>query len=123
MKMTLTIEGNRKDLMNILARMEEDQVCGCDCTPCVAPPEPVQTEMTLPESPRVDSSNEGPGEAPAEAEQPTVSKTDIRAKALELTKAGHDAYVKETFRLFGSEKLSGLKEEDYPKVLAKLEEF
>ena len=43
----------------------------------------------------------------------TVTKTMIRARGLELTKAGESASLGEIFRKFGAEKLSDLKEENY----------
>lgn len=51
-----------------------------------------------------------------------ISKTDVRAIALKLSKAGKQAELKEIFNEFGAEKLSEVKEADYPALKAKLEE-
>jgi len=52
----------------------------------------------------------------------SVSKTDVRAIALKLSKAGKQAELKEIFNEFGAEKLSEVKESDYPALKARLEE-
>lgn len=57
----------------------------------------------------------------AEAEAPTVTKTQLRDKGLELTKAGKSDEMKAVFEEFGASKLSQVKEEDYPAVMEKLE--
>ena len=50
-----------------------------------------------------------------------VTKTDVRQKALELTKAGQTAKVEEVFGRFGAKKFTQLKESDYAQVLEALE--
>ena len=59
--------------------------------------------------------------AEPEAEAPTVTKTQLRDKGLELTKAGKSDEMKAVFEEFGASKLSQVKEEDYPAVMEKLE--
>jgi len=54
-------------------------------------------------------------------EMPEVTKTDVRQKALELTKAGQTAKVEEVFGRFGAKKFTQLKESDYAQVLEALE--
>ena len=54
-------------------------------------------------------------------EKPAVTKTDVRQKALELTKAGETAKVEEVFGRFGAKKFTQLKESDYADVLEALE--
>lgn len=49
-----------------------------------------------------------------------VSKTDIRAVALKLSKAGKSDELRAIFGKFGAERLSDIKEEDYPAVMAEL---
>ena len=53
--------------------------------------------------------------------KPAVTKTDVRQKALELTKAGETAKVEEVFARFGAKKFTQLKESDYADVLEALE--
>ena len=59
--------------------------------------------------------------ADPEPEKPAVTKTDVRQKALELTKAGETAKVEEVFGRFGAKKFTQLKESDYADVLEALE--
>lgn len=56
-----------------------------------------------------------------EAEAPGITKTDLRNKGLELTKAGKSIEMKAVFEEFGAAKLSEVKEEDYAAVMEKLE--
>lgn len=56
-----------------------------------------------------------------EAEAPEITKTDLRNKGLELTKAGKSDEMKAVFEEFGAAKLSEVKEEDYAAVMEKLE--
>ena len=59
--------------------------------------------------------------ADPEPEKPAVTKTKVRQKALELTKAGETAKVEEVFGRFGAKKFTQLKESDYADVLEALE--
>lgn len=60
--------------------------------------------------------------APAAAEEttPAPTKTDVRAVALKLSKAGKSAMLKEIFAKFGAEKLSDIKEDQYPELMKEL---
>lgn len=60
----------------------------------------------------------------AKAEEPdakALSITDVRALALELSKAGKQAELREVFRQYGAEKLSGIPESAYPALMVDLE--
>ena len=59
--------------------------------------------------------------AEPEAKASKVTKTDLRNKGLELTKAGKSIEMKAVFEEFGAAKLSEVKEEDYAAVMEKLE--
>lgn len=59
-------------------------------------------------------------ETPVPAPQEKITKTDVRAVALKLSKAGKSKELKAIFSEFGAEKLSDIKEEDYPALMAKL---
>lgn len=50
-----------------------------------------------------------------------VSKTDVRAIATALSKAGKREQLSAIFAEFGGKKLSDIKEEDYPALMEKLE--
>lgn len=54
------------------------------------------------------------------ASEPMPTKADLRAVALAISKAGGNDQLKEVFSDFGSENLSGLKEEDYGAVYVRL---
>lgn len=51
-----------------------------------------------------------------------VTKTDVRAIALKLSKAGKQAELQEIFKEFNAEKLSEIPETDYSALKARLEE-
>lgn len=60
-------------------------------------------------------------EEPAEKKDaPAVSKTDVRAMALALSKAGKQDELKEIFAKYGAVKLSGVAEDDYPALMEDL---
>lgn len=62
-----------------------------------------------------------PAATPApEATTPAPTKTDVRAVALKLSKAGKSAVLKEIFAKFGAEKLSDIKEDQYPELMKEL---
>ena len=50
-----------------------------------------------------------------------VSKTDVRAVALKLSKAGKQSVLKDIFAKYGAEKLSDIAERDFPALMADLE--
>ncbi len=52
---------------------------------------------------------------------PAVSKTEVRAKALELSKAGKQATLKKLFKKYGGEKLSDIAADNYAALMADLE--
>lgn len=54
-------------------------------------------------------------------EEKPVSKTDVRAMATVLSKAGKREQLSAIFAEFGGKKLSDIKEEDYPALMKKLE--
>lgn len=49
------------------------------------------------------------------------NKTDVRAVALKLSKAGKQDELKEIFAKYGADKLSGVAESDYPALMKDLE--
>ena len=82
-------------------------------------PEPEAQPAAGPETqaePPADPAPEGDGQPE------TVTKTDIRAVATKLSKAGKSAALKTIFAKFGGNKLSDIKEEDYPALMAALRE-
>lgn len=63
-----------------------------------------------------------PGASPSEPgpEPKKVSKTDVRAVATALSKAGKREELSAIFAEFGGKKLSDIKEEDYPALMERL---
>lgn len=62
---------------------------------------------------------------PAEQEkpEPTVTKADLRALGVKLTKAGKTDDLKRAFSTFGAAKLGEVKEADYPALKKVLEDL
>lgn len=78
-------------------------------------PEPIKEEEFPAEEPT--PFPEEPKEEPTKA----WTKAEVRERLAELKKAGKD--LKELFKQFNSAKLSDVKEEDYPALMAKAEEM
>lgn len=81
--------------------------------------EPAKTETTPAETTPA-SKPEAESEAPAEENVAAPTKTDVRAVALKLSKAGKSDVLKEIFAKFGAEKLSDVKEEQYADLMKEL---
>ena len=94
-------------------------------------PEHTETnvQMSLFDSPAAQTSTEAPQEPPAESapeapitkptEEKTISKADVRALAVKLSK-NDKAALKAIFKELGVANLSAVKEEDYPVFYEKL---
>lgn len=63
-----------------------------------------------------------PAKKPAADTETTVTKADVRALALKLSKAGKTDEIKAIFGNFGGSKLSDISEADYPELKRLLEE-
>lgn len=61
-----------------------------------------------------------PSESESGLEPKKVSKTDVRAVATALSKAGKREELSAIFAEFGGKKLSDIKEEDYPALMERL---
>ena len=123
---TLTIAATPANLMKLAQAFGDsiDGILGAEDVPVtqyqdkVRTPEGAETKMgeIQPKDPEVEQALADP-----EPEKPAVTKTDVRQKALELTKAGETAKVEEVFARFGAKKFTQLKESDYADVLEALE--
>ncbi len=60
------------------------------------------------------------GSTKPDPEEKPVSKTDVRAVATALSKAGKRDELKAAFAKFGGSKLSDIKESDYPALMREL---
>lgn len=123
---TLTIAATPSNLMKLAQAFGDsiDGILGAEDVPVtqyqdkVRTPEGAETKMgeIQPKDPEAEQALADP-----EPEKPAVTKTDVRQKALELTKAGQTAKVEEVFARFGAKKFTQLKESDYADVLEALE--
>lgn len=66
------------------------------------------------------STSAATGNTKPEPEEKPVSKTDVRAVATALSKAGKRDELKAAFAKFGGSKLSDIKESDYPALMREL---
>ena len=123
---TLTIAATPSNLMKLAQAFGDsiDGILGAEDVPVtqyqdkVRTPEGAETKpgRIQPKDPEAEQALADP-----EPEKPAVTKTDVRQKALELTKAGETAKVEEVFARFGAKKFTQLKESDYADVLEALE--
>lgn len=68
-----------------------------------------------------ETASDQPSASPSDPPPRKVSKTDVRAAATALSKAGKREQLSAIFAEFGGKKLSDIKEEDYPALMEKLE--
>lgn len=108
MKITVTMELTQENLSKLRALLPDTEIPG-------------QVSM-------FDSPSEKPVEAPAptteapKTEDKPITKTDIRAVALKLSKAGKQKELADVFAKFGCKKLSDFdsRTEDYPALMKEL---
>lgn len=125
MKITVTMELTQENLSKLRALLPDTEIPG-QVSMFDSPSEkPVETPKT--EAPA--SATETPKtEAPAPAtetpktEDKPITKTDIRAVALKLSKAGKQKELADIFAKFGCKKLSDFdsRTEDYPALMKEL---
>lgn len=122
---TLTIAATPANLMKLAQAFGDsiDAVIGAEDVPVTQYQDKLRTpdgSETKPGEirPEDPAAEEAVAQAP---EMPEVTKTEVRQKALELTKAGQTEKVEEVFGRFGAKKFTQLKESDYAEVLKALE--
>lgn len=114
MKITVTMELTQENLSKLRALLPDTEIPG-------------QVSMfDSPSEKPVEPTAEAPAPAPAtEAPKPEgkpITKTDIRAVALKLSKAGKQKELADIFAKFGCKKLSDFdsRTEDYPALMKEL---
>ena len=115
MKITITMDLTQENLDKLRALLPDAQIPG-------------QTEFDAPSErtaePEPQPTPEPPAEKPAEDPAPAekVTKTDIRAVALKLSKAGKQKELAVAFAKFGCKKLSDFdaRPDDYPALMKEL---
>lgn len=122
MKITVTMELTQENLSKLRALLPDTEIPGQVSmfdSPSEKPVEPIaeapKTEAPAPkaEAPKT--------EAPKTEDKP-ITKTDIRAVALKLSKAGKQKELADIFAKFGCKKLSDFdsRTEDYPALMKEL---
>ena len=105
MKITVTMELTQENLSKLRALLPDTEIPGQD-----SPSEKLVAEAPAPKD-----------EAPKIENKP-ITKTDIRAVALKLSKAGKQKELADIFAKFGCKKLSDFdsRTEDYPALMKEL---
>lgn len=118
MKITVTMELTQENLSKLRALLPDTEIPGQVSmfdSPSEKPVEAPKTETPAPkaETPKT--------EAPKTEDKP-ITKTDIRAVALKLSKAGKQKELADIFAKFGCKKLSDFdsRTEDYPALMKEL---
>lgn len=117
MKITITMDLTQENLDKLRALLPDAQILGQ--TKFDAPSERPAEPKPEPK-PQTEEPAEKPTEDPAPAEK--VTKTDIRAVALKLSKAGKQKELAAAFAKFGCKKLSDFdaRPDDYPALMKEL---
>lgn len=113
MKITVTMELTQENLSKLRALLPDTEIPG-QVSMFDSPSEkPVETPKTEAPAPK--------DEAPKTEDKP-ITKTDIRAAALKLSKAGKQKELADIFAKFGCKKLSDFdsRTEDYPALMKEL---
>lgn len=119
MKITVTMELTQENLSKLRALLPDteipDQVSMFD-SPSEKPVEPVA------EAPKTEAPASAPATEAPKTEDKPITKTDIRAVALKLSKAGKQKELADIFAKFGCKKLSDFdsRTEDYPALMKEL---
>lgn len=125
---TITMEATKENIEKLLSLFPETQTAAVPTEPVAEPakpkakkkaPEPVDEAEAAPETAPEPEKIQAPDELIPEE---TISKTDIRAVALKLSKAGKQKELADIFAKFGCKKLSDFdnRTEDYPALMKAL---
>lgn len=121
MKITVTMELTQENLSKLRALLPDTEIPGQVSmfdSPSEKPVEPV-AEAPKTEAP---ASASAPATEAPKTEDKSITKTDIRAVALKLSKAGKQKELADIFAKFGCKKLSDFdsRTEDYPALMKEL---
>lgn len=112
MKITITMDLTQENLNKLRALLPETEIPG------------QMTMFDTPSETTVEPTPAASAPAPEEpkAEEKPITKTDIRAVALKLSKAGKQKELAEIFGKFGCKKLSDFDDrtDDYPALMKEL---
>lgn len=118
MKITVTMELTQENLSKLRALLPDTEIPGQVSmfdSPSEKPVEAPKTEAPAP-------ATEAPATEAPKTEDKPITKTDIRAVALKLSKAGKQKELADIFAKFGCKKLSDFdsRTEDYPALMKEL---
>lgn len=119
MKITVTMELTLENLSKLRALLPDTEIPGQVSmfdSPSEKPVEPVA------EAPKTEAPASAPATEAPKTEDKPITKTDIRAVALKLSKAGKQKELADIFAKFGCKKLSDFdsRTEDYPALMKEL---
>lgn len=119
MKITVTMELTQENLSKLRALLPDTEIPGQVSmfdSPSEKPVEPVA------EAPKTEALASAPATEAPKTEDKPITKTDIRAVALKLSKAGKQKELADIFAKFGCKKLSDFdsRTEDYPALMKEL---
>lgn len=119
MKITVTMELTQENLSKLRALLSDTEIPGQVSmfdSPSEKPVEPVA------EAPKTEAPASAPATEAPKTEDKPITKTDIRAVALKLSKAGKQKELADIFVKFGCKKLSDFdsRTEDYPALMKEL---
>lgn len=125
MKITVTMELTQENLSKLRALLPDTEIPGQVSmfdSPSEKPVETSKTEAPAPvtETPKTEAP--APAVENPKTEDKPITKTDIRAVALKLSKAGKQKELADIFAKFGCKKLSDFdsRTEDYPALMKEL---
>lgn len=119
MKITVTMELTQENLSKLRALLPDTEIPGQVSmfdSPSEKPVEPVA------EAPKTEAPASAPATEAPKTEDKPITKTDIRAVALKLSKAGKQKELADIFAKFGCKKLSDFdsRTEDYLALMKEL---
>ena len=119
MKITVTMELTQENLSKLRALLPDTEIPGQVSmfdSPSEKPVEPVA------EAPKTEAPASAPATEAPKTEDKPITKTDICAVALKLSKAGKQKELVDIFAKFGCKKLSDFdsRTEDYPALMKEL---
>lgn len=119
MKITVTMELTQENLSKLRALLPDTEIPG-QVSMFDSPSEkPVES---VAEAPKTEAPASAPATEAPKTEDKPITKTDIRAVALKLSKAGKQKELADIFAKFGCKKLSDFdsRTEDYPALMKEL---
>jgi len=125
MKITVTMELTQENLSKLRALLPDTEIPGQVSmfdSPSERPIETPKTEAPAPATETPKTEAPAPATETPKTEDKPITKTDIRAVALKLSKAGKQKELADIFAKFGCKKLSDFdsRTEDYPALMKEL---